>query len=576
MGLSRPFKISISRMVEAVTGGKRFRTMVTFHSQPAAPTIPENRCLSPPPLLAEAADLFRHPTLKEPVAGELDPGKPPLSAPLLMADASDLFQLSTPKEPVADEIDPSEIHRVPPPPLMADTSDLSHLPTVKEPIANDLDRPESRRLPLPSFWSITSSVTSDGDPDPDPFVSVFSSGLPFPHTGSDYSDDDKLSLDLFRRRRSPSSSISGASMDPFSDPLPPPVFSVCDGLEEIRSSCGFGYRLGLRLGIERGEVEEENDTGYDPEREMVVPGWSMDDFFVGRRSSPSESIESTVDPGGLRVVALDSDSDTDEQIVAVGIDSVDNDEQYRVLDDSGFRLRLDSLQLTEGRQHAIEEFVWEDGVLSLRAVGYAGASSNGSTSSEIGEMESDEVMHEDLADWEDLLAMNNIVSTAAIEPEYYDYFDEEEDIVYTSNYESFEVLVGQLADHDGEIRGSPPAAKSVVENLPTVVLTKEDSANIDTVCAICKDEIIVEDRLKRLPCFHHFHEGCILPWLGMRNTCPLCRFELLTDDSDYEARRAASVVSGDVESCSSVFSKGLKASALSNQSSLCNHSSFDD
>ncbi|WOL01719.1 hypothetical protein Cni_G10436 [Canna indica] len=152
-----------------------------------------------------------------------------------------------------------------------------------------LDHPESRRLLLPSFWPITSSVTSDSDPNQDPFFLVFTSGLPFPGTGSGYSDDNclSLSLDLFCRRRSPSSSISE---------------------------------------IERGEVKEEDDAGYDPVREAVIPVWSMDDFFVRRRSSIESLRARTVDSRGLRVVALDFDSDTDEQIVAVGMDSDDNDE----------------------------------------------------------------------------------------------------------------------------------------------------------------------------------------------------------------------------------------------------------
>lgn len=29
----------------------------------------------------------------------------------------------------------------------------------------------------------------------------------------------------------------------------------------------------------------------------------------------------------------------------------------------------------------------------------------------------------------------------------------------------------------------------------------------------------------------------ILPWLGSRNTCPVCRFELEMDDAEYEEER---------------------------------------
>ncbi|CAL9076827.1 unnamed protein product [Musa acuminata var. zebrina] len=35
---------------------------------------------------------------------------------------------------------------------------------------------------------------------------------------------------------------------------------------------------------------------------------------------------------------------------------------------------------------------------------------------------------------------------------------------------------------------------------------------------------------------HIYHAGCILPWLGIRNTCPVCRHELPTQDDDLISR----------------------------------------
>jgi hypothetical protein len=72
------------------------------------------------------------------------------------------------------------------------------------------------------------------------------------------------------------------------------------------------------------------------------------------------------------------------------------------------------------------------------------------------------------------------------------------------------------------------------------VVTEADAA--PQQCAVCKDGIEAGEGARRLPCAHLYHGGCILPWLAIRNTCPLCRHELPTDDAEYEhwkAKRAA-------------------------------------
>ncbi|KAD0721978.1 hypothetical protein E3N88_43803 [Mikania micrantha] len=45
-----------------------------------------------------------------------------------------------------------------------------------------------------------------------------------------------------------------------------------------------------------------------------------------------------------------------------------------------------------------------------------------------------------------------------------------------------------------------------------------------------------------LECGHMYHGECIIPWLDSRNTCPVCRFELPTDDPEYEEDRKRRLV----------------------------------
>ncbi|KAM5560764.1 hypothetical protein ABKV19_021755 [Rosa sericea] len=98
----------------------------------------------------------------------------------------------------------------------------------------------------------------------------------------------------------------------------------------------------------------------------------------------------------------------------------------------------------------------------------------------------------------------------------------------------FEELLEHLAEADSLRRGAPPAAVSFLNNLPLIVIGKEHEKHDDLACAICKDVLTIGTEVNQLPCFHLYHPSCILPWLSTRNSCPLCRYELPTDDRDYE------------------------------------------
>uniref|UniRef100_A0ACD5Z396 Uncharacterized protein n=1 Tax=Avena sativa TaxID=4498 RepID=A0ACD5Z396_AVESA len=143
-------------------------------------------------------------------------------------------------------------------------------------------------------------------------------------------------------------------------------------------------------------------------------------------------------------------------------------------------------------------------------------------------------------EWEVLLAANSLGSlvidddTGGVDTYFLDDADDED------------MLFEQLAldaEHESPAKGGRAAAKAAVEGLPTVVVPEADSARGGAAqCAVCKERIEAGEGARRLPCAHVYHDGCILPWLAIRNTCPLCRHELPTDDAEYEkwkARRAA-------------------------------------
>ena len=64
--------------------------------------------------------------------------------------------------------------------------------------------------------------------------------------------------------------------------------------------------------------------------------------------------------------------------------------------------------------------------------------------------------------------------------------------------------------------------------LPDVIIKTFHLANsVDVVpedesCTICLEKLKMEDVLQ-LSCLHFFHKSCVLEWLDLSSSCPICR-----------------------------------------------------
>ncbi|KAE8672318.1 RNF181 protein [Hibiscus syriacus] len=416
------------------------------------------------------------------------------------------------------------------------------------------------------YWSHDFHFSSDPDfPLQDDDVSLIFNG---PDLFDRRENQVNIVIDLFHQRVDQSQVLSDSNptniiirtnisyddeinaVDLFSDALTESGFGAIEGNHYLD--------LGLELGFDSMDGNEIEIRGGDDD--------DGDDFFVERRVSGLSASEATSNfncferfGNGIRRTGFNSDSEDeiDNRILTTELNSGDEygiddhvNECYDVDDDDvsvSISLRWDSLQLEDHRE-TLEDFEWEevDGRVDEREVlsGLADAGDDDEISVSLSispviapgyAVNFERAVGMGTLGWEVLFNTNNLETNQDMDENDEPFFADREDYIYNGEYE---MLFGQLAENENAFIGRPPASKSVVENLPSSVATQEDLMNNNALCAICKDEINLGETMKQLPCAHRYHGDCITPWLGIRNTCPVCRHELPTDDAEYERRRS--------------------------------------
>ncbi|CBI16568.3 unnamed protein product, partial [Vitis vinifera] len=106
---------------------------------------------------------------------------------------------------------------------------------------------------------------------------------------------------------------------------------------------------------------------------------------------------------------------------------------------------------------------------------------------------------------------------------------------------SLDLLLQHLAENDPNRYGTPPAQKDAIEAMPTVKIKE------NLQCSVCLDDFEIGAEAREMPCKHKFHSGCILPWLELHSSCPVCRFQIAADESKLDSDASPNVSSNSSE-----------------------------
>ncbi|XP_022726715.1 E3 ubiquitin-protein ligase RNF181-like [Durio zibethinus] len=94
---------------------------------------------------------------------------------------------------------------------------------------------------------------------------------------------------------------------------------------------------------------------------------------------------------------------------------------------------------------------------------------------------------------------------------------------------NLEALLRGWANKDGQ----PPASKASIEAMSSVEIGQIE----DGECVVCLEEWRPGEVAKEMPCKHKFHDECIEKWLGIRGSCPVCRYKMPVDEEEMGKKR---------------------------------------
>ncbi|XP_055545440.1 E3 ubiquitin-protein ligase Iruka-like [Wyeomyia smithii] len=130
---------------------------------------------------------------------------------------------------------------------------------------------------------------------------------------------------------------------------------------------------------------------------------------------------------------------------------------------------------------------------------------------------------------------------------------------YAWGREGLDTIVTQLLNQMDNT-GPPPLEKEKIAEIPKVTITSEQ-VEMKLQCSVCWEDFQIDEVVRKLSCAHVYHETCIIPWLELHGTCPICRKSLAPEQQPDEQRGLAAAANAVANTLRSLHSDAFPGAA---------------
>lgn len=136
---------------------------------------------------------------------------------------------------------------------------------------------------------------------------------------------------------------------------------------------------------------------------------------------------------------------------------------------------------------------------------------------------------------------------------------------YAWGREGLDTIVTQLLNQMDNT-GPPPLEKEKIAEIPKVTISAEQ-VDMKLQCSVCWEDFVIEEAVRKLTCAHVYHESCIIPWLELHGTCPICRKSLAPEQQPDEQRGLAAAANAVANTLRSLHSDAFPGATSHSSSS---------